>query len=298
MKLASTTFNFSEYASTLAEQLELYAQTPFRYIDLGLSHRHMTDEWERTVHNVGETAARHGITLIQAHAGDFISGTLRLAELTRAIRACSQLGIPQVVIHPQWDSALLYASDMEKFHAYNREMYGKLFPVMEETGVKVLIENSCEMNVGKMCYFMTGREMADFLDYVGHPLLGAVWDTGHANCRGNCQHDDLVALKDHLCGVHIHDNEGHCDEHTAPFLGTTDWDSVIRGLIDADYRGYFTFECDNFPIVGNGWPYKRKNDFPDHARLQNPSLKLKLMAENYLYETGKYLLSQYDLFEE
>ena len=48
---------------------------------------------------------------------------------------------------------------------------------------------------------------------------------------------------------------------------------------------------------GGGWPYLRRNDRPETARLQNPSLELKLMAENYLYETGKYLLSQYGAFE-
>jgi hypothetical protein len=48
---------------------------------------------------------------------------------------------------------------------------------------------------------------------------------------------------------------------------------------------------------GGGWPYLRRNDAPEVAKLQNPSLGLKLMAENYLYETGKYLLSQYGAFE-
>jgi hypothetical protein len=81
-------------------------------------------------------------------------------------------------------------------------------------------------------------------------------------------------------------------------MGTADWDSILRGLVDSGYRGYFTFECDNFPMRGGGWPYLRRNDVPETAKLQNPSLELKLLAENYLYETGKYLLSQYGIFEE
>lgn len=301
MKLATTTADLSAYAPTPAAQLDLCAKTPFRYIDLNLPHGYMNDGWETVTHDAGETAARHGLTLIQAHAGDFlINGdpTPRITELTRAIRACALLGIPQVVVHAQWDHGIPYPDGMAEFCAYNRGLFENLFPVMEETGVKVLVENSAEANMGAACYFMTGQEMADFLEWVGHPLLGAVWDTGHANCRGNRQHDDITALGRHLCGVHIHDNDGRCDEHTAPFMGTVDWDSVLRGLIDAGYRGYFTFECDNFPMRGSGWPYSRRNDEPDKARLQDPSLELKIMAEEYLYETGKYLLSRYGLLEE
>ena len=301
MKLATTTADFSAYAKTPAAALELCGKSPFRYIDLNLPHRFMTEKWERITSDAGETAARLGMTLIQAHGGDFLTGgdpTLRIPELTRAIRACGRLGIPQIVIHAQWDTAIPYPAGMEQFYTYNKGLYEGLFPVMEETGVKVLIENSCEANMGPACYFMTGREMADFLDFVGHTLLGAVWDTGHANCRGNRQYEDLTALRGVLDGVHIHDNDGRCDGHTAPFMGTLDWDCVLRGLIDTDYKGYFTFECDNFPMRGGGWPYLRRNDQPETARLQDPSLELKLLAENYLYETGKYLLSQYGIFEE
>ena len=35
--------------------------------------------------------------------------------------------------------------------------------------------------------------MVEFLNYVGHPLLHACWDTGHANCEGS-QYDDIVTL--------------------------------------------------------------------------------------------------------
>jgi sugar phosphate isomerase/epimerase len=300
MKLATTTADFSAYAETPAAALELFACSPFRYIDLNLPHRYMGEDWERITHDAGETAAQLGITLIQAHAGDFLSGgdpTPRIPELTRAIRSCGRLGIPQIVVHAQWDTAVPYSTGMEQFFTHNKGLYERLFPVMEETGVKVLIENSCEANMGPACYFMTGQEMVDFLDFVGHPLLGAVWDTGHANCRGNRQYEDLTALSGRLDGVHIHDNDGRCDGHTAPFLGTVDWDSVLRGLADTEYDGYFTFECDNFPMRGGGWPYLRRNDTPRTAKLQNPDIELKLLAEQYLYETGKHLLKAYSLWD-
>lgn len=301
MKLATTTADFSTYAKTPADALELCAKSPFRYIDLNLPHGYMGEDWERIVHDAGETASKHGMVFVQAHAGDFLAGgdpAPRYTELSRALRACEVLGIPQIVVHAQWDFNIPYPDGMARFFTYNKGLYEGLFPVMEETGVKVLIENSCESNMGPACYFMTGAEMVEFLDFVGHPLLGAVWDTGHANCRGNRQYDDLVTLKNHLDGIHVHDNDGRCDGHTAPFLGTADWDSILRGLIDTGYKGFFTFECDNFPMLSGGWPYLRRNDRPEMAKLQDPSLELKLMAESYLYATGKYLLEQYGIFEE
>ena len=73
MKLATTTADFSAYGKTPAAALELCAKSPFRYIDLNLPHRYMGEDWERITHEAGETAARLGMTLIQAHGGDFLS---------------------------------------------------------------------------------------------------------------------------------------------------------------------------------------------------------------------------------
>ena len=160
MKIATTTADFSAYAKTPAAALELCGKSPFRYVDLNLPHRYMGEDWERVTHDAGETAARLGMTLIQAHAGDFLSGgdpNPRIPELTRAIRACGRLGIPQIVVHAQWDTSVPYPAGMEQFFTYNKGLYERLFPVMEETGVKVLIENSCEANMGPACYFMTGH---------------------------------------------------------------------------------------------------------------------------------------------
>ena len=245
MKLATTTADFSAYAKTPAAALALCGKSPFRYIDLNLPHRYMGEDWETITHEVGDTAARLGMTFVQAHAGDFLAGgdpTPKYPELTRAIRACGMLGIPQIVVHAQWDFSVPYPTGMETFFAYNKGLYEKLFPVMEETGVKVLIENSCESNMGAACYFMTGQEMAEFLDFVGHPLLGTVWDTGHANCRGNQQYDDLMALRGRLDGVHIHDNDGFDDLHLAPYLGLNDWEKFLKGLLAINYTGDLNFE--------------------------------------------------------
>ncbi len=307
MKLATTTGDFCGFASQPAEQLELLAQTPFRYVDLDIPHSAMGEDWETVAATCGEMAAKRGLTFVQAHAGDFymggVSGTCMMTELQRAIRTCARLSIPQVVIHAQWTPAIPYEGGsearMREFRDFNLGLYRQLFPVMEQTGVKVLVENSAEANMGVQCYFMTGAELAGFLDYVNHPLLGAVWDIGHANLRPNDQREDILALSKHLCGVHIQDNHGLADEHTAPFMGTTDLDAVMTGLSEIGYtqRGYLTFECFNYPMRGDSWPYVRRQDPALPKKLLHPSLELKLAAETYLWQIGRYMLEQYGVFE-
>lgn len=308
MKLATTTNDFVHYGARPVDQLELLSQTPFRYVDMDLPHSVMGDDWESVAETCGELGAKKGLTFVQAHAGDFYiggpNGQLMLPQLERAITTCARLSIPQVVIHEQWNPAIPYEGGsparMKEFWDYNLGLYRQLFPVMEKTGVKVLIENTAEANVGPHCFFMTGAEMAAFLDYANHPLLGAVWDIGHANLRANDQRADIVALGDHLCGVHIQDNDGRVDEHTAPFMGTTDLDAVMTGLQEIGFtaRGYLTFECFNFPMRGNSWPYSRRTTPGIAPRLLHPSAELKVAAETYLWHIGKYMLEQYGVYEE
>ena len=211
------------------------------------------------------------------------------------------LGIPQVVLHPviPEGSDVKYPDGKEAFFEYNKKLFSLVIPLMEKYNVMVLIENSAEMNTGGKYFFMTGQDMREFLDMMDHPLLKAVWDTGHANMRGNNQYEDLMALGDYLVGLHVHDNDGNRDEHTAPFMGTLNLDALMKGIIDSGYKGYFTFESNNTLLRGGGWPYKRKPvEGIEDNRLLHPCVELKIQAECLLYEIGKYILQQYNMFEE
>ena len=89
--------------------------------------------------------------------------------------------------------------------------------------------------------------------------------------------------------IHVHDNNGLKDEHTAPFLGTTDYDSLMRGLIESKFSGYFTLESEFF----------FKFDTRDETvPLSHVSTEIKKDALSLLYKISKYILSQYNVFEE
>ena len=153
--------------------------------------------------------------------------------------------------------------------------------------------------------FSTGREIREFLDYMNHPLLCACWDTAHGNidavAREIGQYNNITDIGDKLKGMHISDNFGDTHHHSFPFAGIINFDSVMQGLIDVNYDGYFTFEASYTLLHQHNLPYTRKNwEYKGNTveKLLNPSISLKQKAVDLLYETGKYILESYGLYEE
>ena len=311
MKLASTTGDFRGYAKTTADAVRFYEGTGFRHLDYNFYNviyegsPFLGDRWLDEVDEAMREAERLGFDFVQAHSPNYnpfnpkADHEAGMLATNRAIEACGRLGIPNIVVHSGISQEICYPVDREEYFRRNREFYSALIPAMEKWNVNVLIENSAEANMGKCYFFMTGDEMRDFADNIGHPLLHCNWDIGHANMRGTDQREEIIAMGDHLRGLHIQDNFGACDEHIAPFMGTTDMDAVMQGLLEIGYKGYFTFETDNMLLSYGRWPHKRR-EAPSvtERRLAVPPLDLRRKAAAFLYEIGRAILTAYDCFEE
>ena len=167
---------------------------------------------------------------------------------------------------------------------------------MERFGVNVLTENSTKSNMGDKYYINTGKDVREFVKYVNHPLFHACWDTGHANCEGS-QYDEIMALGDELYAIHYNDNHGAKDDHIAPFMGRLNHDEVITALIDVGFKGYFTLECDSSLIKYNQWTGERRR-FERNQRLREPQLFMQRHLDAMMYDTAKWMLESYDIFEE
>ena len=310
MKLATTTGDFLPWVKTTAEAVRLYEGTGFRHLDYSFykvihpGSPFLGDRWLDEVEDAGREAARLGMDFVQAHSPNYNPldpradhDTGMLATL-RSIEACGRLGIPNIVVHPGIAADLDYPDGRDEYFRRNLVFFQSLFPAMETWNVNVLVENSAERNMGGRYFLMTGEEMRAFADLAGHPLLHCNWDTGHANMRGTDQKAEIVAMGDHLRGLHVQDNFGTFDEHMAPFMGTLDIDAVMQGLVAIGYKGYFTFEADNMLLVGR-WPHSR-SESPSvmERRLALPPAELKRKAIALLYEIGRTILSAYDCFEE
>ena len=166
---------------------------------------------------------------------------------------------------------------------------------MEKFGVNVLCENSTDYNMGGLYYINTGKDMREFIEYVGHPMFHGCWDTGHANCEGN-QYDEIMAIGKELYAVHYNDNRGGLDEHVMPFMGTLNHDEVMHALIDVGFKGYFTLECDSSLRRSKYWLGARRA-FDKDNRLAEPQLFMKRHIEKMMYETAEWMLATYGLIE-
>lgn len=300
MKLATTTSDFANWADSYEECIKLIYDAGFRYVDIGIGYRIVkSDTWREEALRIREYAEKLGMKMIQAHSPEGNPMDMKdqewLLEITkRSIEICEILGIPQTVVHSGYEKGISKEDYFEK----NRNFYEKLYPVMEKCGVNVLIENTTSKNLppDKYYHFFTAEQMLEFLDFAKHPLLHALWDTGHGNTEGN-QYEQLVQLGKELYGIHVHDNSEHGDEHTMPYFGTLNMDDVMNGLIDANYQGYFTFE-----VVGALRNAKnrhgRRHKFEKDTRLLQPTLEMQIDLERLLYTIGKHCLTAYGVFEE
>ena len=46
--------------------------------------------------------------------------------------------------------------------------------------------------------------------------------------------------------LHVHDNDGMSDAHTAPYLGVCNWERFIKGIREVGYKGTLNFETGGF----------------------------------------------------
>ena len=303
MRLATTTEDFDRFFPTYAERIAHIYEAGFRCIDLSLytpSHCGellLSDNWRENAARIKTLTEALGMSFVQAHSpgGNPLDPGAqggKLAELTvRSIEVCGALGIPQIVVHAGFGRDL----SKEEFFLQNRAFYHSLIPVMEETGVNVLVENSTRANMGDMFYLYTGEDMVEFVRSLDHPQFHICWDTGHGNCEG-AQCRQLAAMGSELHGVHINDNRGFQDEHILPYMGTVSMDDVMKGLLDAGYKGVFTFECGNALRPAKFWLGDRQA-FDGDARLSAPTLEMQDAIEALMYQIGKHILTAYGCFE-
>ena len=309
MKLANTTGDYEKCGLSDLQRVKGLYDAGFRCIDLSMYQGNKADweyfrpDWEEKVLKLKAYADELGITFVQAHspggnplAGDGSWELLRASTL-RSIEICGMLGIKNNVFHVGWQDDVLYDKAGErKFFDRNVKRLEELYPTMEKWGVNLLVENSTKANMAERYYFYTGDEMKRFIDFAGHPLIHACWDTGHGNIEGR-QYDHLVALGDDLRALHVNDNLKGGDEHIMPFMGTVNMDEIMHGLMDAGYTGYFTFECDSVVVNPGYWQGARRR-FDGDDRLSRVPVEVQQAVEQLLYTTGRYILKTYGLWED
>ena len=308
MKLSFADFPldyFPEVAENLPERLRLIRECGFRCIDFNVTMRFLGGDYAQKAAELGRELCSLGMSAGQAHAPivnpfDEKSGDY-MGVYTRVLEFCALAGIPQVVIH----AGAQKGNTREEYFETNAAFYRSLIPAAEKTGVRVLVEN-----IGHAAddnYLLFCEDICEMLRRIDHPLFAACWDTGHGNLNRQDLYKTVLALGKDLAALHVHDNCAYfepshrhhrIDMHTTPFAtqyASVNYDALLQGLIDIGYKGTFNFEVLTMTRAIR----------PDFVRggeivrtLEQPPLSLWVKANSLLFETGKYMLDAYGLWEE
>lgn len=203
----------------------------------------------------------------------------------KALLASKLLGARHAIVHPAIMRENRYGSLAAENKAINVDFYSRLIPYLDEYDMKIAIENMFNYDPVKKCICPTvcssSVEMADYVDTMnsmcknGDRFVSCL-DVGHTNLSGDKPIGDMVrTLGGRLKALHIHDNYGVNDEHTAPGFGNVNWKEFCTALKEIGYDGDFVFEADNF--------YAHFDDtlLPDASAL--------------LYKIGRNLVDKYGL---
>lgn len=183
---------------------------------------------------------------------DFLMEALR-----RTIIGTAYIGCHKLVIHPFFYD---YDHQMSEKDEWNLNMYcyGQLAETAKKMGVTILLENMFVRHKGRVYAAVCndGREAASYVDALnenaGSEVFGFCLDTGHALIAGKDIRRFMNELGPRIKAFHVHDNNGHDDQHLAPYMGVLDWKRFVQGLQDIGYKDTLSFEtfnvCNRYPV--------------------------------------------------
>ena len=258
MKIATmTTLCYSardkvEKTSALEAVRRLHA-AGFTYIDLnlcGMVQGHpcsfVQDDWKSEVQELAKEVKRLGVTLHQAHLPYYHISYIYDEEnrefnalfdkmMRRAIELCGMLEIPCAVVH-NYD---LPEGDQKAHIEENLKRFGEYVELANQRGIRIAFENM--RNPKRFC--SKTEDLIALTEAFAPKNVGICWDFGHGQINYQEDHAKAIArLKDRICAVHIHDNNGKNDQHHPPFIGTVAWEDVLPALRQANYKGYLNYE--------------------------------------------------------
>lgn len=308
MYLSQTNGMLFTYYDTVTETVEHLAKCGFTHMDVSFFTRfkpgsiYFTDEYLKIIDEYRAAFEKFGVTPVQAHepAGNSMGddgGDFYFRKTPRSIEMAAKIGCPSITLHVGNPSQAL---PREQFVERQIGVFKKLVPYAEKYGIELLVENIGYAYPEESYFVTTADDLLTIIDGVGSPLVRANWDVGHANCNGLDQYSEITRLGSKLGGVHLHDNSGFTtvrqygkkisgDMHTAPLCYSVDYDAIMRGLIDAGYKGTFNFEVDS--------PAKVGEFISGRPELIASAREARLAADTYLYKIGKLILEKYGVFE-
>ncbi|MBR6747850.1 MAG: sugar phosphate isomerase/epimerase [Clostridia bacterium] len=253
-----------------AEALRRIADCGFDGVDFGMFHYDMDGELFRRSDedfmaffaDLYEVAKSAGLEISQVHSPmpSWVTDQSRNPHIwacqKKSILAAAAMHSPYIVIHPCIPPQYRYDFYRAESRAINKEFFTLLQPTLIERGVKLGVENMFNWDPEKECICPTvcssAEEMNDYADMMGEGFCVCL-DVGHSSLSGEAAGTMVRKIGKRLELLHVHDNNGKSDQHTAPMLGlngkgmsSVDWDDFAAALHEVGYQGTLSFETDTF----------------------------------------------------
>lgn len=275
MKLSTSTFGAFE-ALGIDGGMRAIKEAGFDSIDLGLDALfpqkdnmdeayvdYLLDEKRirETINTVKSAMTAYSLTIGQIHAPTaYVARKPKGTEIMRrcvnlCIMLCEELGCHHIVIHPIFDGSARYPSlSKEDEYKENITYFSSIIPILKKHHVICCIENAYTLDWGtKKAYVGACADMNEANHYIdtlnqiaGEKCFGFCLDIGHLLILGIDPCNALETIGKRLEVIHVHDNGGYLDDHTAPFLGICNWNRFIKGLKNIHYRGNINLETSSF----------------------------------------------------
>ena len=120
------------------------------------------------------------------------------------------------------------------------DCYQSLGPVLTQYGVTIAIE---PLNRFETYFLNTAQDAAALCDQIGHPNVGVLFDTFHANIEEKDIAQGYRTVGRHLKHVHTCEND-----RGIPGTGHVEWKAVFPALHDLKYNGWLTIESFGFAL--------------------------------------------------
>ena len=278
MKICTTTSRLIKYFGE-ERAVEIIADAGFDCVDVGMfftpdkeSILHQSDDEVKAYYsNLRGLIEKKGLYVRQTHTpfpliSDDEYNDVRFEMQRKGLMASGILGAYCAVVHPtkfyrDTDGNLksrLYKQNFDANYALNLEMYSRLLPYLEKYDIIAAIENMFSRDPAKgniICPTICSdpHELARLVDDCNAMCTNGdkfvvCLDIGHTNlsCRDRSIREIVNILGSRIRSLHLHDNFGVSDDHTAPGFGNIDWEAFFAGLRDIGYDGEFIYEADNF----------------------------------------------------
>jgi D-psicose/D-tagatose/L-ribulose 3-epimerase len=184
------------------------------------------------------TALTGGLSLISEDAE--VRRNTR-THLRQIVETAGELGA-KIVAGPAYSSVGYFSGRRRTTEEWKRAIEGiqSLGDVLVANDVTLAIE---PLNRFETYFLNTAVDATALSEQIGHPNVGVLFDTFHANIEEKSIANGYRTVGSHLKHVHTCEND-----RGIPGSGHVDWKSVFQALHELEYDGWLTIESFGFAL--------------------------------------------------